>query len=252
MDNLVRILFFQPILTWQALITHIYYNAWTMKWGYKCITIMIYFYPTNFLDWTKLWVITPQHLIIQFKTSLDLLQQMHHHKFQQTYTNHYGGKWVGNKRDFINVPIYMYESLGSVWHIMVDKPTKLSIDTTAIEFTMAKAPWTLYKKRCELEVYCQWHGLRVLKARSAELSRDEPANILARLEQENNQMQRWLARFRTIQKARKHLRGKAQEWAINSINEITSLNDERDISDFSNLSNDDFQKFLPTKIRRYC
>ena len=51
--------------------------------------------------------------------------------------------------------IYMYESLGSVGHIMVGKPTKLSTNTTAIEFTVAKPPWsTLYEKRCELEVYC--------------------------------------------------------------------------------------------------
>ena len=46
----------------------------------------------------------------------------------QTYTNHYGGKWVGKKRDFVNMPIYMYKSLGSVGHIMVGKPTKLSIE----------------------------------------------------------------------------------------------------------------------------
>ena len=112
-------------------------------------------------------------------------QQLH------TYTDHYGGKWVGKKRDFVNMPIYTYESLGSVGHIMVGKPTKLSTDTTAIEFTIAEPPWsTLYEKRCELEVYCRWHGLRVPKARSAELPRDEPANILARLEEENNQMQR--------------------------------------------------------------
>ena len=58
----------------------------------------------------------------------------------QTYTDHYGWKWVGNKRDFVNMPIYMYESLGSVRHIMVGKPTKLSIDTTAIEFTVAESP----------------------------------------------------------------------------------------------------------------
>ena len=41
----------------------------------------------------------------------------------QTYTDHYGGKWVGQKRDFVNVPIYTYESLGSVGHIMIGKPT---------------------------------------------------------------------------------------------------------------------------------
>ena len=105
----------------------------------------------------------------------------------QIYTDHYEGKWVGKKRDFVNMSIYMYESLGSVGHIMVSKPAKLSTDTTTIEFTVAEPPWsTLYEKRCELEVYCRWHGLRVPKACSAELLRDEPANILARLKQENN------------------------------------------------------------------
>ena len=147
----------------------------------------------------------------------------------------------------------MYESLGSVEHIMVGKPTELSTDTTAIEFTVVEPPWsTLYEKRCELEVYYRWHGLRVPKARSAELPRDEPTNILARLEQKNNQMQRWLDRFHSIQKARKHLKGTAQEQAIKSINEITALDDERDILDFSDSSNDDFQKFLPTNINRCC
>ena len=78
----------------------------------------------------------------------------------QTYTNHYGGKWVGKKRDFVSIPIYTYESLGSVRHIIVGKPTKLSTDTTTIKFTIAKPPWsTLYEKRCELEVYCRWHRL---------------------------------------------------------------------------------------------
>ena len=65
-------------------------------------------------------------------------------------------------------------------------------------------------------------------------------------------MQRRLDCFHAIQKARKHLKGKAQERAINSINEITSLDDERDISDYSDSSNYDFQKFLPTNIRRCC
>ena len=74
----------------------------------------------------------------------------------QTYTDQYGGKWVGKKRDFINMPIYTYESLGSVGYIMVGKPTKLSTDTTTIEFTIAEPPWpTLYEKRCELKVYCR-------------------------------------------------------------------------------------------------
>ena len=101
-------------------------------------------------------------------------------------------------------------------------------------------------------MYCRWHGLRVPKARLIELPRDKPTDILARLKWANNKMQRRLDRFRVVQKARKHLLGKAQEQAIKSINEITNLDDDKDISDFSNSSNDDFQKFLPTKIRRCC
>ena len=99
-------------------------------------------------------------------------------------------------------------------------------------------------------MYRRWHGLQVPMACSVELPRDEPTNILAHLEQENNQMQRRLNRFHAIQKARKHLKRKAQERAIKSINEVTALDDERDISDFSDSSNDDFQKFLPTNIGR--
>ena len=65
-------------------------------------------------------------------------------------------------------------------------------------------------------------------------------------------MKRRLDRFHAIQKARKHLKGKAQKRAIKSINKGTALDDEKDISNFSNSSNDDFQKFLPTNIRRFC
>ena len=110
----------------------------------------------------------------------------------------------------------------------------------------------MFHPRNKLEVYCRWHGLRVPKACSAELPRDESSNILTCLEQENNEMQRQLGRFHAIQKTRKHLKGKAQKRAIKSINEVTALDDEGDISNFSDLNNDDFQKFLPTNIRRCC
>ena len=120
---------------------------------------------------------------------------------------------------------------------MVGKPTKLSIDTTTIEFTVAEPLWsTLYEKRCELEVYRRWHEFLVPKACSVK----------------NNQMQRRVDHFHAIQKARKHLKEKVQEQAIKSINEVNALDDERDISDFSNSSNDDFQKFLHTNIRHCC
>ena len=53
-------------------------------------------------------------------------------------------------------------------------------------------------------------------------------------------------------KARKHLKGKAQEWAMKSINKITNLDNDKDIPDFSYSSNENFQKFLPTNIRSCC
>ena len=159
----------------------------------------------------------------------------------QIYIDYYGGKWVWKKRDFENISIYTYESLGSIEHIMVGRSIQLSTETTTTEFTTAEQPWSeLYEKRCKLEVYCRWYGLWVPKAWFAELPRDEPTNILARFERENNQMQRWLDRFHAVQKARKHLSGKVQERAIKSINEITTLDDDKDTSNFLDSSNDNF------------
>ena len=65
-------------------------------------------------------------------------------------------------------------------------------------------------------------------------------------------MQQRLDHFHAIQKARKHVKEKAQGRAIKSINEITNLDDDKDILVFSNSINDDFQKFLPTNIRCRC
>ena len=53
-------------------------------------------------------------------------------------------------------------------------------------------------------------------------------------------MQRQLDRYHAIQNSRKHLNGEAQERAINSINEITNLDYDKELSDFSDSSKDDF------------
>ena len=73
-------------------------------------------------------------------TSINGSSQVPADKQLQTYIDHYRGKWVGKKRDFVNMPIYTYKSLGRVGHIMVDKPTKLSTDIIAIEFTVVEPP----------------------------------------------------------------------------------------------------------------
>jgi hypothetical protein len=60
--------------------------------------------------------------------------------------------------------------------------TTRAITTEVVE----EPPWSkLYEKQCALEVYCQWHGLHVPKARSAKLPRDNIANILDLIQREN-------------------------------------------------------------------
>ena len=65
-------------------------------------------------------------------------------------------------------------------------------------------------------------------------------------------MQMWLYCFHAIQKVRKHLKGKAQERAIKSVDEITNLENDKEILDFLDSSNDYFQKFLPMNLRHCC
>jgi hypothetical protein len=110
----------------------------------------------------------------------------------QSYTDHYGVTWHGKKREFVNAPINSYDSLGSVGHIIIGEARKVTTTSDTLS-SLEEPPWSkLYEKRCELEVYCRWHGLRVPKARSAELPREESMMILDQLEREIKQMQRRL------------------------------------------------------------
>ena len=68
-------------------------------------------------------------------TSTNASSQVPSEQQLQTYIDHYGGKWVGKKTNFVNIPIYTYESLGSIGHIMVDRPAQLSAETTTTKFT---------------------------------------------------------------------------------------------------------------------
>jgi hypothetical protein len=115
---------------------------------------------------------------------------------------------------------------------MIGEPSVATMRTITTKVA-EEPPWSkLYEKLCELEVYCRWHGLRVPKARSAELPINNMAKILDLIERENNQMHQRLDRYHAIQKARKHLKGKGQDRAINSINEISNLASDNEISDF--------------------
>ena len=116
-------------------------------------------------------------------TSINVSSQVPTNQQLHTYTDHYGGNWVGKKRYFVNAPIYTYDRLGGIGHIMVGEPRKLGADNTTIETTTEERPWSkLYEKRCELEVYRRWHRLRVPKACSTELPKEESTKVLACLE----------------------------------------------------------------------
>ncbi len=150
----------------------------------------------------------------------------------QSYTDHYGVTWHGKKREFVNAPINSYDSLGSVGHIIIGEARKVTTTNNTL-LSLEEPPWSkLYEKRYELQVYCRWHELQVPKPRSAELPREDFMMILDQLEREIKQMQRRLDRYHAIQKAQKHLKGKANERAINSINEITNLNSDKELFDF--------------------
>lgn len=116
------------------------------------------------------------------------------------YTDRNGVTWLGKIREFTNMPIFTYDPLGHVGHILVDGAVVMHNTDVATSpllvrhnADVANSLWfPMYERRCELEVYCRYHGLPVPKARSAELPRNTPQEIVkvcSQLEQENQQMQ---------------------------------------------------------------
>ncbi|GFY82623.1 hypothetical protein Acr_02g0008630 [Actinidia rufa] len=109
----------------------------------------------------------------------------------RTYTDPVGNKWYGRKRCFINKHILIHDTMGPVNHIFIGKaslrpPTEVT-DDKCIRFSWED----LFDKRCEQEMYCRWHGLRVPKARSAMLfGRGSPnSQVIKALEREIDEMQ---------------------------------------------------------------
>ena len=159
--------------------------------------------------------------------------------------------WYGTKREFRNEPI----SMNDVWRTHCGHV----IPTNAYDYlpygvtiTNYDLQWCkLYDKRCNLEIYCRWHGLSVPKARSAEictdLTRDDPA-VIERLKLENAQMKRRLKRF--------HLLEYVKEEAVNVVETMATVIEDPDlmsdpeISDFSDDGDDELPKYLPNCLCR--
>ena len=166
----------------------------------------------------------------------------------ESYTDSSGVTWYGQKREFRNEPIDPYHSFGQVGHVFVGPATDSPPPSVRIEPTPR---WRqLYDKRCELEVYCRWHGLMVPKARSADIY--DPQNstnhneIIARLERENDQMQRRLDRLHAIDHAKiEHF---DPDYAEIQILEDPLLVSDTELSDYSDLSDDASDTFIPSSL----
>ncbi|GFZ07440.1 hypothetical protein Acr_19g0003770 [Actinidia rufa] len=107
----------------------------------------------------------------------------------------------------------------------------------------------LFDKRCEQEMYCRWHGLRVPKARSATLfGRGSPnSQVIKALEREIDEMQRRLDRYHFTEYAKKECVDPTQR--IIEINVDPLLVSDPELSDFSEEEgDDDFVNYLPSSI----
>ncbi|GMP59973.1 hypothetical protein CsSME_00023033 [Camellia sinensis var. sinensis] len=167
-----------------------------------------------------------------------------------SYTDLLGKTWYGTKRQFHNKPLFMHDPWQSdVGHVIVGHaydhlPHRVNVDRNNLQWQ------DLFEKRCELEIYCQWHGLWVPRACLAEQCRNKScgdATAISRLQRENTQMQRRLDRFHYIEYAKKKSHFDCDS-AITTIIEDPLLVSDPDISDFSDDSDDDFVNYLPNSL----
>ncbi|GFZ08616.1 hypothetical protein Acr_20g0004240 [Actinidia rufa] len=126
----------------------------------------------------------------------------------------------------------------------------LSPPTGVTDDKCIRFPWEdLFDKRCEQEMYCRWHGLRVPKARSATLfGRGSPnSQVIKALEREIDEMQRRLDRYHFTEYAKKECADPTQR--IIEINVDPLLVSDPELSDFSEEEgDDDFVNYLPSSI----
>ena len=110
------------------------------------------------------------------------------------YEDPHGGSWFGEKRVFENMPICTLHYLGDVGHVMKWLPlTKENIPCD----DHLKWP-RLYDRRCDLECYCNWHGLPVPQAKSANYCKDptkDSDRCIRLLQREIEQMEKRLMRW---------------------------------------------------------
>ncbi|GMP50023.1 hypothetical protein CsSME_00016804 [Camellia sinensis var. sinensis] len=167
-----------------------------------------------------------------------------------SYIDPLGKTWYGTKRHFHNKPLFIHDPWQSnVGHVIVGHaydhpPHGVNVDRNNLQWQ------DLFEKRCELEIYCRWHGLRVPRARSAELCRNKSCNdatVISRLQRENTQMQRRLDRFHYIKYAKKKSHFDCDNANTTIIEDLLLVSDP-DISDFSDDSDDDFVNYLPNSL----
>lgn len=104
----------------------------------------------------------------------------------------------------------------------------------------------IHDRRMELEVFCRWRSLRVPRTCLADIGKDlevNEASILHTLQQEVMQMERRLHRFHKIEAAKRHSISK--DFTVEQSLTDPMLISDPNLSNFTESSNDDFQRYIP-------
>ena len=172
-------------------------------------------------------------------------------KLVGTYTDSTGQTWYGERRPFTNTPINTSLTLSQVGHVIIgDAKTELPNDWVVIGDDLR---WPkLFNLRCNLEVYCRWHGLRVPKNRAANLLQNQyndTDQCTKQMLREIHQMNIRLRRIHMIEEQKKYY--KPADYAVESIMEDPDLASDYELSDYSDDDLDgDFQHYLPIRLMR--
>ncbi|KAA8547069.1 hypothetical protein F0562_003498 [Nyssa sinensis] len=161
------------------------------------------------------------------------------------YEDPVGQKWYRKRRKFVNKPINASNSFSHIGHVIIGQAYDAPPTVGHAKDNGRKWP-RLFEKRCELEVYCRWHGLRVPRARSANICVDkihDSVEVINRLKKENDQMQRCLDRFHAMEHV-KNEQFHPKEAIIDVIEDELMVSDPELLDYTDDNDDDDFQKYF--------
>lgn len=166
-----------------------------------------------------------------------------------SYKDPHGRIWYGEQRPFVNAPINTIRPMTYVEHVIIgDAYTRLPNNCLVVGDDL-QWPY-LFNVRCENEIYCRWHGLKVPKARSANMLQSryhDNDQTIHQLKREIRQMDKRLMRFHLIEHAKKWY--DYYDDMVQDIEEDPNYASDYELSDYTDEDNDiDFQHYLPGSL----